>query len=795
MARRAVARLGCVLLLLLSTTLAASSSSCTTWYDTTPHGPSFRNALDFGAVGDGVHDDTLALQSALDFNQTGEDGTHFAKSPAILYLPPGTYRVSDTIVLWFWSHLVGSPCAPPTILLSSTAPGFDGNGTRGLHKPILAANSGFNVSAQHHAWWLHGKFLGGNANDHFYAQIRDVNIVVEQGGGAPDGATDGVVGILWPVAQQTSIRGVTIDLGAARYGIGIDEGGADDYIHSFLPSLTQGGGGLLDNITIRGGQIGLRVAASQWSYVGLTISGASSACVDATHTLWAQTFVGLVASNCPAAVAFGPATGTLSLLDSTLGPGLGAAAVTVAAASYPPGPALYLQNVDVVIDGPGGTEWVVTDLLAVAVGEGTTRVPAWAAGAVYTSGKNASAGVAGYTRLPSSALAAAQGLPLACRGTAGQPTLCGGAREDAATGFPSAAALARPTVPGATIRNVVKDYGAVGDGVHDDTLAFQQALAASPPSPLFVPFGTYLLSDTLHLPCGTTLVGEGLATLALAAAAPGFGDNATLKPMLQTAAAADTGAADCPVVLLDLSLTTLGPGNDGALLLDWAAGPTGGLWDVTVRLYFAVGLKARFGARGGGGGGSEAAPTGAVLSNTWFWAADHNLTDLYEMNCSAPLPACPDHRPPDTPLGIRVEGGSGPWLLLGTNMEHSLVREYALVGAQNVLATAIQTEATPQALVLNDTTLVTVFGALFTRWTPANPPDRSLAAAARGPGTCVAADGVDLAYRLTGMLARGATDLFVDLGREGDGGQGAFELPAGAGPGGWSGAAVIGVGC
>lgn len=53
----------------------------------------------------------------------------------------------------------------------------------------------------------------------------------------------------------------------------------------------------------------------------------------------------------------------------------------------------------------------------------------------------------------------------------------------------------------------VKDFGAVGDGLSDDLLAFQQALAAY--ESVFVPAGTYLLSNTLTLGERKSLIGAG----------------------------------------------------------------------------------------------------------------------------------------------------------------------------------------------------------------------------------------------------------------------------------------------
>lgn len=57
----------------------------------------------------------------------------------------------------------------------------------------------------------------------------------------------------------------------------------------------------------------------------------------------------------------------------------------------------------------------------------------------------------------------------------------------------------------------VKDFGAVGDGLIDDTLAIQQALSAH--DHVFVPSGTYLITTTITLTRGKSLFGEGSAAI------------------------------------------------------------------------------------------------------------------------------------------------------------------------------------------------------------------------------------------------------------------------------------------
>jgi len=70
--------------------------------------------------------------------------------------------------------------------------------------------------------------------------------------------------------------------------------------------------------------------------------------------------------------------------------------------------------------------------------------------------------------------------------------------------------LAGPVSSTAPLALNVRQFGAAGDGVHDDTAAFHAAFRAS--RTLFVPAGTYLI-DRLLLPAGTVLQTQGFGTV------------------------------------------------------------------------------------------------------------------------------------------------------------------------------------------------------------------------------------------------------------------------------------------
>ncbi len=136
----------------------------------------------------------------------------------------------------------------------------------------------------------------------------------------------------------------------------------------------------------------------------------------------------------------------------------------------------------------------------------------------------------------------------------------------------------------------VRNYGAVGDGVTDDTAAFKAAFKAIDDLPfqrpnwdfskVYVPNGTYLLSDTISFTQYRALQGESeLGTrLVLRDNAPGF-EAGQSKPMVRCLFNNNQSFAN---YVRNLTLDT-GKGNAGAVGLRYNTHNTGAVEHVTIR--------------------------------------------------------------------------------------------------------------------------------------------------------------------------------------------------------------------
>jgi hypothetical protein len=162
--------------------------------------------------------------------------------------------------------------------------------------------------------------------------------------------------------------------------------------------------------------------------------------------------------------------------------------------------------------------------------------------------------------------------------------------EAASTSTPTGATLTPgPIKFPAGFMQSVKDYGAVGDGVTDDTAAIQAALSDGRsdsagnyyglPKALYFPPGKYLVSNTLSWNgCCITLQGAGSSSsiIRLAPGAPGFGGT-TAKAVIST----PDGNASFRQNIWHLGIS-IGPNNPGAVAIDYVSNNNGSVHNVSI---------------------------------------------------------------------------------------------------------------------------------------------------------------------------------------------------------------------
>lgn len=239
------------------------------WYEKTGHNKSaWRNVKDFGAKGDGMTDDTAAIQAAL---TSGREDIRSTRQPMVVYMPAGSYVISTTLQLYFYTHLVGNHLCPPKILMAPN--------TASETRVYAVAGPKSCEDCEH-------------TND-FYYGIRNVVIDVSAGG------NENAVGLHWDLSQGTFLRNVYINVGAADSGM-------------FGES---GSGGFMSDVTVDGGRVGFSFGNQQWTFRNVTAKNARAVGFQIIWN-WLFSFIGLQVSNCPVGIQFSGNAGALIVADS-----------------------------------------------------------------------------------------------------------------------------------------------------------------------------------------------------------------------------------------------------------------------------------------------------------------------------------------------------------------------------------------------------------------------------------------------------------------------------------------------
>ncbi|EMD38344.1 glycoside hydrolase family 55 protein [Gelatoporia subvermispora B] len=591
----------------------------------------FRNVMDFGAKGDGVTDDTAAINNAMSTGGRCGGGSCESSTvtPAIVYFPPGTYVVSTPINTYYYTQIIGDARTPPTLKASA---GFTGMAVIDAD-PYIPNGGG--------AQWF------TNQNN-FFRSVR--NFVIDL---TAMPASASATGIHWQVAQATSLMNIVVEMSTAA-------GNAHQGIW-----MENGSGGFMGDLVFNGGKYGMWVGNQQFTVRNVTVNNANTAVYSIWN--WGWTFQGITINNCQ--VGFDLMTGGTSQSTQTVGGEAIIDAVvsntpifvrsSVASSSLAGSLVLnniQLTNVPTAVGVVGGQT---------VLAGGTTTIDSWGQGNVY-SGTSAT-GQFVQANIPA-------------------PTKSASLLDSAGRIF----GRMHPQYEDYAVSQFVsvKSNGAKGDGKTDDTASLQAIFNQfSGCNIIFFDAGTYLISNTLTIPAGTQMVGEAWSVIMGGGSV--FQDQSNPTVMVKVGNSGDEGIVE----ITDILFATQGPAP-GAIVVEWNVHSDqqggAGMWDSHIRLGGAAGTNLES-AQCPSGSQNDACfaaflalhltpGSNAYLEGTWVWLADHDLDGDGQSQLSI-----------FSGRGILSES-TGPVWMIGTAAEHHTLYQYNLVNAQNHYIGLLQTE-------------------------------------------------------------------------------------------------------
>ncbi|KAK4150377.1 glucan 1,3-beta-glucosidase [Chaetomidium leptoderma] len=607
--------------------------------------PVFRNVKDYGARGDGVTDDTAAINAAITAGNPCNRGcTSTTTTPGVVYFPAGTYLISSSIFPAYFTQLIGDAGSPPTLKATANFAGFgliDGNP---YYTPVL-------------------NWMSVNV---FFRQVR--NFVIDTTAIAPGTAA---TGMHWPTSQATSLQNIVFNMPATG-----------DVVHVGL-FIEEGSGGFMTDLTFNGGAAGASMGNQQYTMRNLKFNNCKTAIIQLWD--WGWTYAGLSINNCQVGIDISAGgssnlnVGSVTLIDSSF-TNVPVAILTAWTTNSVPATAgslvmenIALNNAPVAVKGPGGTMLAGTT--------GSMTIAAWGNGHRYTpSGPAQFAGAFDATNRPGALLSNGRYY------TRSKPQY---------ENFPASSFIS------------VRSAGARGDAATDDTAALQNAInrAVAESKILFIDYGLYRVTSTIRIPPGAKIVGESFPVILSAGGF--FNDINNPKPVVQVGSSSgqqgqvelsdfivSTQGVQAGAICIEWNLAS--------------SGTPSGMWDVHVRIGGFTGTQQQIGQCVKQPGNAAVNPncmvafmamhvtrgaSGLYMENVWLWTADHDIDE--HLNTQITI---------YSGRGLYIESENGPFWLWGTGSEHFVLYQYQLANTRNIFMGQIQTETpyfqpTPNALV------------------------------------------------------------------------------------------------
>ncbi|KAK4948388.1 hypothetical protein LTR10_012922 [Elasticomyces elasticus] len=594
----------------------------------------FRDVTKYGAKGDGVTDDTNAINAALsDGDRCGLGCNSSTTTPAIVYFPAGTYAVHAPLIMYYYTQLIGDANNLPTIKATANFTGM----------AVLDADpyGEFGVN-----WFI-------NQNN-FFRQVR--NFIIDITG--ISGNTG--AGIHWQVAQATSLQNIVFNM----------KKGTDSQQQGIF--MDNGSGGFMGDLIFNGGKYGAFFGNQQFTSRNMTFNDCQTAIF--MNWNWGWTLSGITV-NGPAG---GANTTGIDMANSPQNQTVGSVIVSDSkfnnvaygirsafgkSGNVPEtGGSLVIDNVDMT-----GVDSAVVDDENKEILAGGSKIAHWVSGNVYDHKSTA---------------VATQG-----------PILQAPTKPDKLLLNGNIFGRSKPQYEGAQANDFAQISAAncKGDGTTDATTCVQKFLndAAANNKIAYFNHGVYRVTDTITVPPQIKIVGEIWSTIL----ASGF-TGSTPKPVWQVGTVGQSGGA---VEISDMLFEIDGP-NPAAIMVQWnldSAQGASGMWDSHVRMGGSAGSKLLL-EQCAKDPGNPTVPKqcqagflmfyatrqsgGVYMENTWFWTADHDMEDPANLQTSI-----------YNARGALIRS-QGPVWLWGTSSEHSVLYNYQFDGVTALFAGFMQSE-------------------------------------------------------------------------------------------------------
>ncbi|KAI0410472.1 pectate lyase superfamily protein-domain-containing protein [Xylaria grammica] len=623
----------------------------------------YRNVKDFGAVGDGVTDDTAAINRAAASFSTGDlttmrcgrDCGSTTVLGAVVYFPPGTYLISSPIIQFYYTQFVGNPNTRPVI--------------KGSHDFVGIAlfDSDVYIPGGNGAEWYINQ-------SNFYRQIRNfVFDMTGQNWTNYDNDQEYVPsGIHWQVGQATSITNCDFEMSVSADGIAATAVGI---------YMENGSGGFVSDLKFTGGNIGFLAGSQQFTANNLQFTSCLTAIFQQWN--WGFTWKNIYVLSCYIAIdctsysgITSQGTGSISVIDSHFN-GV-PYAITINS--------LGDEQPNIVLDN-----LLVENSASVVLVSGGATIVEGSTGPLYFN-----SWASGYQYLPDGTGGKKQGF---LNPAPSKP-------ESLLDGSGSYFTRSKPQYEGVSASSIVvaTSHGVSNNGKGDQTAAINSLLSGNVGALIFFPAGVYLVEGTVKIPVGSTIAGSGWSQIM--ATGSYFQDEKSPQVVVQVGKEGDVGVIE----ISDMLFTVQGP-TAGAILMEWnvheGSQGSAAMWDSHFRVGGAMGSDLQLAdCPIGASSVNEKCKAASMLlhlttsssgyfENVWAWVADHDLDDPGNADAGESDEGIPINVVTDISIyagrGILIES-QGPNWFYGSASEHAQMYQYQLFNASNTFLGHMQTE-------------------------------------------------------------------------------------------------------